>query len=468
MARVVRGVSVGKKPTGLSKAALASFLGSLAFCTFLAGVTIVSMLNVEMLKVEQLMYDQTFRTNVVISKLIYKTNSLAAIVMHGNGIVIDFERTAPLIADDPAVLNVLVAPDGIVSHVYPATDGHDAVLGWNFFDEGLPGNREAVLAVETGALTLSGPFRAAQGSKVLAGRLPVYIDTPDEKGRFWGLVSVTLKFPEVLQDTELELFRVRGLEYEIWRINPDNGNKQVLMTNAERGYENQRYLEKMFTVVNADWHFKVWPIRYWYSYPQSLVLLASALMISLLVFSIMQNNFRLAQMKLVLEDMAKSDPLTGIYNRRHFMDIARMNTERARRLKTDCYIILFDLDRFKSVNDTYGHQVGDKVLIETSTRVKSIIRPYDLFARYGGEEFIIFASELDKKCVTEMVERLRVGICENKYLYDEDLTLGISSSFGIAHINDYDIEKAILHADKALYKAKDGGRNRVAFWNSCG
>jgi diguanylate cyclase (GGDEF)-like protein len=452
-----------KKPVRLSKTALFSSISTFGLCMFLGGVIIYNMVNVEMLRIEQLAYDQAFRTNVVISKQLYKTNSIAAIVMHSGGEVIDFERTASLIAADPAIFNVLVAPGGIVSHVYPMSGGHDAVLGWNFFEGGLQGNSEAARAIGAGSLMLSGPFVSAQGSKVLAGRLPVYIESPMEGSKFWGLVSVTLQFPEVLLDTELETFRARGLEYEIWRVNPDTDERQVIMTNSRYGHRGERYIENTFTVVNAEWNFKVWPVRAWHSYPQTLVILVIVLLISLLVLFIVQNNFKLTQIKGVLEDMANSDPLTGVYNRRRFMELARVNTERTRRQGTECYVILFDLDRFKSVNDTHGHMVGDKVLVEAASRIKAMIRPYDLFARYGGEEFIIFASELDKKSVTELVERLRLCLYDSTFVYNDDISISISASFGIAHLDNYDLDKAILRADKALYRSKDEGRNKVAF-----
>jgi diguanylate cyclase (GGDEF)-like protein len=311
---------------------------------------------------------------------------------------------------------------------------------------------------------LGGPFKSAQGGEVLVGRLPVYIDTQTKKHKFWGLVSVTLKFPQALDAAELSIFKTQGLAYELWRVNPDTNEKQVILSNYENSKSNHRFIEKHVPVINADWYLKVWPIRVWYSYPESLVLIIASFFISFLVLFVMQNNFVLKRMRFVLEDMAKCDPLTGIYNRRHFMEDSQMDIQRASRQKDDCYIILFDLDKFKSVNDTHGHLIGDNVLIDTTTRIKAVIRPYDLFARYGGEEFIIYASGIDKNGIAALAERLRLSICDKEFEY-EGVCLNSSASFGIAHIGDYDINKAILHADKALYTAKNEGRNRVVFWD---
>jgi diguanylate cyclase (GGDEF)-like protein len=238
----------------------------------------------------------------------------------------------------------------------------------------------------------------------------------------------------------------------------------VIASCHERAGPHIRYIEKHVPVINADWYLKVWPIRTWYSYPESLILIAACFLISLLVFFVVQNNAELKRMGFALKDMARCDPLTGIYNRRHFMEITNIDIERARRARDECFVILFDLDRFKSINDIHGHLIGDKVLMETASRIKSSIRPYDVFARYGGEEFIIYTSGVKTDYVVDFAERLRLSICERKFEY-ENVSLDSSASFGIAHVDEYDINKAILHADKALYLAKNRGRNRVVFWD---
>jgi diguanylate cyclase (GGDEF)-like protein len=382
-------------------------------------------------------------------------------VIQGDGNLDSFDRVAPSIMDDPAILNILVAPGGIVSNVWPPEAS--AVLGWNFFD-GSAGNKEAVAAINAGKLMLGGPFINAQGIEALVGRLPVFIDTPDERQKFWGLVSVTLRFPQALDGAELSSLKAKGFAYELWRINPDTDERQVIASDYEHASLNPRYIEKNVPVLNADWYLKVWPIRMWYTYPENLILLTAGFLISLLVLFVAQNNVELKRMGTVLEDMARCDPLTGIYNRRHFMESSKMDIERARRAKEDCFVILFDLDRFKSINDIHGHLIGDNVLIETASRIKGTIRPYDVFARYGGEEFIIYASGANRNGIINLAERLRLSICNKKFEY-EDVCLDSSASFGIAHIVEYDINKAILHADKALYTAKNEGRNRVVFWD---
>jgi len=125
---------------------------------------------------------------------------------------------------------------------------------------------------------------------------------------------------------------------------------------------------------------------------------------------------------------------------------------------------MFDIDKFKNVNDTYGHQIGDKVLMDITTRIKTDIRPYDLFTRYGGEEFLIFTCGITEKEVRDMTERLRIGVCGRKYEYD-DISFDCSASFGIARMEDYNLDKAIRQSDEALYAAKGNGRNCVVYFS---
>jgi diguanylate cyclase (GGDEF)-like protein len=172
-----------------------------------------------------------------------------------------------------------------------------------------------------------------------------------------------------------------------------------------------------------------------------------------------------------VEEIATVDSLTGIFNKRHFLGFSNILIERARRHQENCYLLFFDIDFFKKINDTYGHTIGDKVLIEIAARIKSSIRRSDLFARYGGEEFIIFMTDADDAGANKAAERLRLSICEKKFEYD-DVSLEVSASVGVSKIIDFGVEKAIhntmekaiQNADAALYTAKKDGRNRVCHY----
>lgn len=167
------------------------------------------------------------------------------------------------------------------------------------------------------------------------------------------------------------------------------------------------------------------------------------------------------------EKLAMFDYLTRTYNRRAFFLRAREEYSRAKRQNKPVAVILTDLDKFKYVNDTYGHDVGDLVLKNFSKTIKSSIRKYDVVARFGGEEFVILLSGVDKYSAYKKAEELRRTI-ESKIVYSKkiDTHVKYTASFGVAAVDKasiYSLEDLISKADMALYKAKNNGRNRVEF-----
>ena len=168
--------------------------------------------------------------------------------------------------------------------------------------------------------------------------------------------------------------------------------------------------------------------------------------------------------KLELETTANTDSLTGIYNRRYFIENAGGLVDAANRRNRLSYIVFFDLDHFKKVNDTYGHPAGDQVLIGVSDIVAASTRASDIFARYGGEEFILLINCAQPEDVMPLVERIRLNICADP-IEHEDMLIRITTSIGIAPItNSLELIDAISNADQALYQAKKAGRNRTVLY----
>jgi two-component system cell cycle response regulator len=152
------------------------------------------------------------------------------------------------------------------------------------------------------------------------------------------------------------------------------------------------------------------------------------------------------------------DTLTGIYNRRYLEDKLERHVNLAKRYERPLSVIMFDIDFFKHINDTFGHDVGDKVLIATAKAVSENIRDTDIFARYGGEEFVIIAPETTKEDAKTLAEKLRVSI-ENLHFEEE---IHVTCSFGVASLEKPDTKETLLkRVDDALYEAKRTGRNKV-------
>jgi diguanylate cyclase (GGDEF)-like protein len=163
-----------------------------------------------------------------------------------------------------------------------------------------------------------------------------------------------------------------------------------------------------------------------------------------------------------LELANRIDGLTQIFNRKHWEGCLEQEFSRARRYAHPLSLIMLDLDHFKLLNDTYGHQGGDKVLIEISNLVTSLLRLGDIFGRYGGEEFAVILPETNLQGAAEVAERLRKKISELSILFSEK-TITTSISIGVAEMSkdDNNYEDLISNADVALYRAKSSGRDRL-------
>ncbi|MGJ8693124.1 MAG: GGDEF domain-containing protein [Thalassotalea sp.] len=171
--------------------------------------------------------------------------------------------------------------------------------------------------------------------------------------------------------------------------------------------------------------------------------------------------------ELKLYQQAKTDSLTKISNRHHFFEYGESQLGMASELNRPYTLVLFDLDYFKQINDKYGHSAGDECLIEITKTIKASIRQQDLFARIGGEEFVIGMPETTMNEANNITERIRIEVEKHQIvLAKEHKKFNCTASFGIASLSDTarDLKSILGNADKALYKAKEMGRNRVQMY----
>lgn len=164
-----------------------------------------------------------------------------------------------------------------------------------------------------------------------------------------------------------------------------------------------------------------------------------------------------------MRQLATLDPLTGVYNRRTFLDLARRELSRTQRQSAPLALLLLDLDHFKSVNDTYGHLAGDEVLVAFARLVQGNLRREDLVMRYGGEEFCVLLPGVESEAACHLAERMRAGAGALR-VTTEGHEIGCTVSIGVAVSlggGPEILDDILARADEALYLAKRGGRDRV-------
>ena len=173
------------------------------------------------------------------------------------------------------------------------------------------------------------------------------------------------------------------------------------------------------------------------------------------------------QAQIQLAEMSTRDELTGLYNRRYFIEFLERELARAKRYKRNLGFCMIDLDKFKYINDTYGHLAGDMVLSDIGRMFDEHFRQGDLICRYGGEEFAVILPDTSLKSAVAVCERLRKKILSHKFKYNSS-DFSISISIGVALYNNLvhkSSNELVSAADQALYRAKEEGRNSVRYFS---
>jgi diguanylate cyclase (GGDEF)-like protein len=191
------------------------------------------------------------------------------------------------------------------------------------------------------------------------------------------------------------------------------------------------------------------------------------------VLSIGQDISHRKRLEQELKRQANFDFLTGLVNRRRFIELSKNELSRIRRYGGTLSLIMFDIDFFKKINDTHGHSVGDLVLQKIARVCHDTVRAIDIAGRIGGEEFVVLMPQTDIQQAAEAAERLRRDIAAGEVIQKKGNPIRCTASFGVVTIDGSTIdqndktslEDLLIRADAAMYRAKKNGRNRVCLSN---
>ena len=179
------------------------------------------------------------------------------------------------------------------------------------------------------------------------------------------------------------------------------------------------------------------------------------------VMTRINSNLELLELFQKTKDMANKDFMTGAYNRRFFFDSGQAIYGKAKREKKDICVAMFDIDKFKNINDTYGHDVGDVAICEVANILNENLRDSDLMARFGGEEFCVLLENISLEEVERLFEKIR-AVFENNIIKINGLEIKFTTSIGICYGMEDDLEEMIKKSDDGLYYCKNNGRNQIA------
>lgn len=257
-----------------------------------------------------------------------------------------------------------------------------------------------------------------------------YVEYYNNNGKFYDIVFSDIKMPNM-----------DGVEFskKVLELNPE---QSIIINSA---YDESHYLVDLINIgINKFLHK-----------PTSLEALSEVLFE---VSHKLTNKKNEKNNILKLEKLAKTDKLSGLYNRAFLDDIIESEIERSNRYETKFSLIFIDIDNFKKINDMYGHHIGDAVIIDFASLLKSNIRKTDIVGRWGGEEFLIISFQNNIDGVLTSAEFLRK---KTEEFFFKDIG-HITASFGVSIFHKGDDGNSLINrADAAMYKAKNGGKNRV-------
>lgn len=379
-----------------------------------------------------------------------RTSTLKAMVQDHKGDTSFFASAAEDVYDavieetGVSLKNLAIAPDGIVSDVYPLA-GNESLIGFDFLDTSRPGNFEAKEAYEQGSTILTNPFELIQGGVGMGGRAPVILRDGNTK-KLWGLVTVTIDFDNLIDVLKLDNLKGMGVDYTLSFRDADD----TFHVMHAVGKPNHDMVKTQFKVRNLTWQLEMAPEKGWISLWRVFLAVLLILIISGFTGVFANTMFQLHESNAMLLRISNTDGLTGCLNRRAYEEAVSELSNKP--VDCDFVYVLADVNGLKHVNDTLGHLSGDELITGVAMCMKESFGTYGSVYRIGGDEFaaMIYA---DEDTLAGIRDRIRAFMDD----WEGQSVKGLSVSFGYALSREFPevtVETLIKVADEGMYAEK--------------
>ncbi len=384
--------------------------------------------------------------------MLSRANILEAYIQLCDGQVENFEEVSQIILEDPRIKSVSLSPGGVLEYVYPAGSSVNE-MGTNLLSPESGNYLVDQKAVQTRQMTLVGPYDLPDLGKVFQGHLPVFLPGDSGEEEFWGLLVLTIDYDAVIDLMPMSQLEDKGYYYSISRT-LSHGGIEVLAQSP--GWVSEDYAECMIDIFNATWYLRAVPMEGWISWVNTVEFAIACLFVDILLVAAIGMALRIHR---EMRERAFKDNLTQLYNR-HYLEqkVKKLLQNPGKHMHYAC--ILVDVDNFKEVNDTFGHQKGDEVLVDVAQLLQDMASHTDIVARLGGDEFVVFYQYSGEE---EKLRQAVQGICDKirRPVVQDGKSIPISSSIGVSRFSQDGEEWEVLlkKADDALYECKRRGKD---------
>lgn len=349
------------------------------------------------------------------------------------------DLTDMAIRQNPTIDSIQLAKDYTVTYINPIS-GNWSAIGHNLMED--PKRREYLTrAIESRRMVTQGPVHSIQGKNMIFGRKPIFVN-----GEYWGLAIVAIDYDKLIQSVKLGMDD--SLNFAISVYESSDPDKLSFIWGDEEIVEKSKIFAEL-KMPGQRWRVSI-------LHKTTVATMHTAILvgavISVLAGLLMFVLFSILAGKLYL---SKIDPLTKTCNRIEF----KRSAEKFLKARRVCAFLSIDLDKFKYINDTFGHLVGDEILINAAVRMKNSVRKGDLISRVGGDEYLIFLTDVKShQQLFSIIERIRETTEQQLQVGEHHVTVGVSIGYAIFPHEAETYKDLYEIADKRMYKDKNRRR----------